>query len=179
MPESLSSCLKPGQTKSRICHTQVISVVIIAGLSPFFEAKNLCSIPKHPQFSLFNYCFSRIPHPQTPIWVSFSTPANYCLASRFSFSHRRGGYQPPARYKLTIISQVGRIRTSLPSGNIQPAAQKSLPGGRLRAAPTVTCPTKNRERYRAESGATNNASLGSALSAGIARKQQFVGKRFI
>ena len=49
---------------------------------------------------------------------------------------RRGGYQPPAQYKLKIERNVGRIRTGFP--HLYHSAKYSVnePGGRLVAAPT-------------------------------------------
>ena len=49
---------------------------------------------------------------------------------------RRGGYQPPAQYKLKITRNVGRIRTSFP--HLYHSTKHSIyqPGGRLVAAPT-------------------------------------------
>ena len=51
--------------------------------------------------------------------VSSVTGQIPCLAGSFPPSHRRGGYQPPARYKLTIIIKVGRIRTNSPPDAIR------------------------------------------------------------
>ena len=51
--------------------------------------------------------------------------------------HRRGGYQPPARYKPTITNQLGRIRTMsdvVPFNRTLLTRNKS---GRLRASPTM------------------------------------------
>ena len=54
----------------------------------------------------------------------------------FAHAIRRGGYQPPAQYKLKIARNVGRIRTSFP--HLYHSTKHSIyqPGGRLVAAPT-------------------------------------------
>ena len=54
----------------------------------------------------------------------------------FTLAIRRGGYQPPAQYKLKITRNVGRIRTSFPHLYHSTKHSVNEPGGRLVAAPT-------------------------------------------
>ena len=65
-------------------------------------------------------------------------------AAKIIKSRCRGGYQPPARYKLTTPNQVGRIRTNAKLLNSKTCSlfhstkhSGYQPGGRLRASPTV------------------------------------------
>ena len=99
------------------------------GIEVRFEEQNIRTLSSDGE--LMRYQPGQLLRP-----VSSVTGQIPCLAGSFPPSHRRGGYQPPVQYKLTIISKVGRIRTDPPPDTIHPAAQKTLPGGRLIAAPT-------------------------------------------
>ena len=84
---------------------------------------------------------------QPPAGVTFSSGQDSGKLLFNIHAIRRGGYQPPAQYKLKIARNVGRIRTSFPHLYHSTIHSIYQPGGRLVAAPTngvyIFCPPNN------------------------------------